>query len=201
MPKEHFDTLKQAKKDKVLAGATAEFSEYLLKDSSIVRITKRIGISRGSFYNYFHDIDDLYDYVLTENHMTFFMRLVNNVKDCDGNMRIGFAKTMDELVDLFKLGENSLIRNMFLNIDLSRIFSRSETHNDEIRRQQIEHLSTVINRDLYKLDDREFIDYLDMLYILMLNHIIKYLRDFTDYETLMIDFNRKLKLIDSIAIK
>jgi len=201
MPKEHFDTLKQAKKDKVLAGATAEFSEYLLKDSSIVRITKRIGISRGSFYNYFHDIDDLYDYVLTENHMTFFMRLVNNVKDCDGNMRIGFAKTMDELVDLFELGENSLIRNMFLNIDLSRIFSRSETHNDEIRRQQIEHLSTVINRDLYKLDDREFIDYLDMLYILMLNHIIKYLRDFTNYETLMIDFNRKLKLIDSIAIK
>lgn len=64
MPSSTFDNLSKEKKIRIMKAATKEFSNYTLMDASINRIIKDADISRGSFYMYFKDINDIYKYVI-----------------------------------------------------------------------------------------------------------------------------------------
>lgn len=71
MPKETFNNLKPDKKKRIEQAALNEFSEFGYFNSKISRIAKNSGISVGSFYQYFDDINDLF--------MTIFLN-IGNVK-------------------------------------------------------------------------------------------------------------------------
>lgn len=64
MPKETFFNLPEAKRDAITEIAIAEFSEHAYGDVSISRIVARAGIAKGSFYQYFDDKEDLFNYLL-----------------------------------------------------------------------------------------------------------------------------------------
>jgi len=64
MPKETFFNLDKAKRDKIIDAAKKEFTVNQLRKSRVSNIIKTAGIPRGSFYQYFEDIDDLYFYVI-----------------------------------------------------------------------------------------------------------------------------------------
>lgn len=66
MPKETFLNLSEHKKAKIFAAAIEEFSTRRFSDASINQIVKNAGISRGSFYQYFDDKEDLYLYMIDE---------------------------------------------------------------------------------------------------------------------------------------
>jgi len=75
MPKPTFYRLPQEKRIALLDSAKKEFQTYLLKDASINRIIQKAGISRGGFYLYFENIEDIYFYLLDEcidNYMKHF---------------------------------------------------------------------------------------------------------------------------------
>ncbi len=63
MPKKTFFNLLEPKRERITEVAIAEFAEFHLYDASINRIIERAGISRGSFYQYFEDLEDLYKYI------------------------------------------------------------------------------------------------------------------------------------------
>lgn len=60
MPTTTFENLSEEKRECILQAAIAEFAERRFSDASINRIVKAAGISRGSFYQYFKDKEDLY---------------------------------------------------------------------------------------------------------------------------------------------
>ena len=64
MPKELFYSIDSEKQSKILEAAMQEFSSQLYVNSSINQIIKQADISRGSFYQYFEDKDDLYYYII-----------------------------------------------------------------------------------------------------------------------------------------
>lgn len=64
MPKELFFTIENEKQKKVLDAALKEFSEKQYHESSINQIVKIANISRGSFYQYFTDKEDLYFFII-----------------------------------------------------------------------------------------------------------------------------------------
>lgn len=64
MPKETFFNLPDAKRDAITEIAVEEFAEHAYGDVSISRIVARAGIAKGSFYQYFEDKDDLFEYLL-----------------------------------------------------------------------------------------------------------------------------------------
>ena len=64
MPTNVFFNLKPNKQKRILDVAIQEFSEYPLEEVSIKRIVEGASIARGSFYQYFDDIDDLFVYIL-----------------------------------------------------------------------------------------------------------------------------------------
>jgi AcrR family transcriptional regulator len=201
MPKEYFYNLKPTKVENVLEGAIEEFSQYLLEDASINRIITRIGISRGSFYNYFIDLDDLYRYVVKQTQMDFFQRLITMIHESYGNIGLAFKKSMADLVNFIDNGEHSLVKNMILNIEMSSFLSKDHSIAATVGEEELSRFNRSIDRSRYKLDDQEFSDYIEMLFILMYNHLFTYLKNEKPYSELYADFERKVDFLDAYALK
>ncbi len=64
MPNPTFFNIDQEKQEKIISAAMKEFSAKTYSNASIARIVKEAKIPRGSFYQYFEGIEDLYQYVL-----------------------------------------------------------------------------------------------------------------------------------------
>jgi len=65
MPKQTFLNLPEEKRNTVINAAIDEFAEYGLENASTNRIVANSGISKGSFYQYFEDKQDVFMYLLT----------------------------------------------------------------------------------------------------------------------------------------
>jgi len=65
MPKQTFINLPEEKRNIVINAAIDEFAEYGLENASTNRIVANSGISKGSFYQYFEDKQDVFMYLLT----------------------------------------------------------------------------------------------------------------------------------------
>jgi AcrR family transcriptional regulator len=64
VPKKTFFNLPEDKRQRIIDAAMDEFGSYPFREASIAGIITRAGIPRGSFYQYFMDIKDLYLYIL-----------------------------------------------------------------------------------------------------------------------------------------
>lgn len=64
MPKGLFFTIHEEKKTRIIEAAIKEFSQQLYEKASINQIIKEADISRGSFYQYFEDKEDLYFFLI-----------------------------------------------------------------------------------------------------------------------------------------
>lgn len=67
MPKPTFHNLPVAKRDRILDAALDEFAAHPLPTASVNRIVRAAGIAKGSFYQYFDGLDDLYRFILFEH--------------------------------------------------------------------------------------------------------------------------------------
>jgi len=64
LPNPTFFNIDQEKQQKIISAAMEEFSMNTYNNASIAKIVKDAKIPRGSFYQYFEGIEDLYQYVL-----------------------------------------------------------------------------------------------------------------------------------------
>jgi AcrR family transcriptional regulator len=75
MPKQTFLNLPPEKREIIVNAAVEEFAEYGLENASTNRIVANSGISKGSFYQYFDDKQDVFMYlisVLEQEKMQYF---------------------------------------------------------------------------------------------------------------------------------
>ena len=75
MPKQTFLNLPDEKRNVIIDAAVDEFAEYGLENASTNRIVATSGISKGSFYQYFEDKQDVFMYLLDfieQKEMVFF---------------------------------------------------------------------------------------------------------------------------------
>ena len=75
MPKQTFFNLPDEKREVITNAAIDEFAEYGLENASTNRIVANSGISKGSFYQYFEDKQDVFMYLsslLEREKMVFF---------------------------------------------------------------------------------------------------------------------------------
>jgi len=64
VPKDLFFTINKEKKDRIIEAAITEFSHQMYDKASINQIIKEADISRGSFYQYFENKEDLYFFLI-----------------------------------------------------------------------------------------------------------------------------------------
>lgn len=86
MPKQTFFNLPDDKRQRITNVAIDEFAQYHFIDTSINRIIEKASISRGSFYQYFDDLEDLYRYIFQltgEIKQTYMKQIVVNAEEVD----------------------------------------------------------------------------------------------------------------------
>ena len=97
MPSSTFFNLPEAKRRKLLDAAEAEFQRVPLSKASINRIIKDADISRGSFYMYFDDKLDLFQYLYRQQCQHANAELIEMFTACGGDMFDGFLRLFDLL--------------------------------------------------------------------------------------------------------
>ncbi len=65
MPKETFNKLSEEKRHQIETAAIAEFASKTPQCASVNAIVSAAGIAKGSFYQYFENMDDLYGHILS----------------------------------------------------------------------------------------------------------------------------------------
>lgn len=80
MPTNTFFNLQRDKREKIIDASKREFSKYSFYEASINRIIKEADISRGSFYQYFENKEDLFIYILDEFKYTMLQSLAKDVE-------------------------------------------------------------------------------------------------------------------------
>lgn len=78
MPKPTFFNLPDAKRQAIIDIAIDEFAETDYEVASISKIVAKAGIAKGSFYQYFEDKADLFNYLLAEGAKRKTAFLANN---------------------------------------------------------------------------------------------------------------------------
>lgn len=63
MPKKTFENLAQDKKDIIINAFLEEFTQHRYDDASLSQVVKKLGIAKGSVYQYFENKTDIYLYL------------------------------------------------------------------------------------------------------------------------------------------
>lgn len=132
---------KQQVRERLLAEGLHLFSEQGLEKTTVADIVDRTGIARGTFYNYFTDINSLFD-ALIESHNT-------RVKESIQQARIQSDNVYDYLFHTFKnyfdlIGTEEMIRFHVVN----QAHIRQSSYQSEIIKVIVKNLNRDLKSDL-----------------------------------------------------
>lgn len=190
MPTEAFLKLENSKKKIILDAAKNEFSTYNYEDSSINRIIKSINMPRGTFYLYFENKDDLYDFIFVDySHKLeslFEEELIKN----NGNIFKMFKSVFEMIISSSNNNITSLIKNYFLNMNNKRnnsFFPECHVKKD---------FSFIINNIDYNLINREHVDVALELLMPIFFHDVAYILFNGNTNNQIEKFNLKIDIIE-----
>jgi AcrR family transcriptional regulator len=104
------------KQNRILESARNEFKRASLKEASVANIIKTAGIPRGSFYQYFEDLEDIFYYILEVHSKEIKQRLTTNLVHYKGDIIKAFADLYQYILD--KISDSEFyFKNIFLNMD------------------------------------------------------------------------------------
>ena len=90
MAKQTFLNLPEDKKNTIIDSLKKEFSRVALKDALVSNIVKEAKIPRGSFYQYFEDIDDAYYYLIEEYSKNIKKYLIEDLINNKGDIILSY---------------------------------------------------------------------------------------------------------------
>lgn len=177
MPTQTFFNLPEDKRKRLIAGAMKEFSSQSLNDASISNIVKNAKISRGSFYQYFEDKNDLYFYLIGKFRYNYRRLMFKCFEEEDGDFFRGYKKFGEKyILYIMESPKFGFFENMYLHmnyqinqearLDFDRLGGKGKKATKEKR------IVDVVRKEGLKLQtDKEIVD--SLRYILgLLNDTI-----------------------------
>ncbi len=121
MPSQTFLNLDKEKQKKLLDIAMKEFSKYSYPAVSINQIIQNAGISRGSFYMYFKDKDDLFEYLVEMNQNNLNQKTKEIIKKNQGDLYTSFIELYDVILKMiFENHYQGILKNFFVFFHLRK---------------------------------------------------------------------------------
>ena len=195
MPKQTFFNLPEEKRQHLIEVAQKEFSQVPLVKASVANIIKMAGIPRGSFYQYFENLEDLYNYLLEkETHKRkddFISLLKEHNGDIIETVTVMYHQFLIEMPDE---EEPTFLKNAILNVTNKNGFSFTDMFDLGKREGHVKEIIHLIDRD--RLNIREDNDLLHIMKIITAvifrSFIEKLLHELSDQEAIdnfMIEMN------------
>ena len=202
MPTSTFFNLPEEKKQKILKAANKEFARVPIEQVSIKNIVEDAEIARGSFYQYFEDKQDLFEYIMTSKVGDMQKNLLDMIKKENGNIINIFINIYDHLIQVGKLRKNNkFFRQIFKNIKTS----------DNLMLIKNEELNNNLDQALYDLydcnkeflnvkDEKEFRLIIEILFSVTRRRIVASLK-YKDADEARQDFLKEIEFIKNGVLK
>ena len=122
MPTSTFFNLTEEKKKKIIEAAKKEFLEHSFYDASINRIIKDAGISRGAFYMYFQNKEDIFIYIISGYAGELAFNVVKGTNKEDNNIFDFSLMVFDYLTnDKIEKETKEIVELILTKIDINLI--------------------------------------------------------------------------------
>ena len=172
MPTSTFLNLSKEKQNIIIEASNKEFKRVLLKDASINKIIKDANISRGSFYTYFKDINDLYIYTLSKYQDKFYEMLKETIKKTNGDL-LKTTKITYETIIKDCTNDITTYKNIFLNLNYD-VSIRNQIELDlDNKYRLIELISKIDTRKLNIKKEEEIFHIIDIILGIVLHGLIE----------------------------
>ncbi len=191
MAKQTFINLSEEKKKTITLAAKKEFSRVPLKDALVSNIVKDAAIPRGSFYQYFDNLEDCFYYIVSEYSSAIKKRLLDNLNKTKGDLIQSYENLYVSILDMIENNENKeYFEKIFLNMnyEIERMFTPNFNDGLNVMLNQI---------DISKLNipSKFSLGYiLDIIEAVMMSNIVKsYKRNLSREKNIEI-FKKELSL-------
>lgn len=145
MPTSTFFNLPEDKKNKILKAANKEFERVPIEQVSIKNIVESAEIARGSFYKYFEDKEDLFQYIMSAKMGNMQNKLIEMIEHENGNIINIFINMYEYLIKIVKIKKNNkFFKQIFENVKTS----------DNLMFIKKEEINKNLEQTLYNLYDR-----------------------------------------------
>ena len=195
MPTKTFLNLPQEKQNIILEASIKEFKRVLLKDASINKIIKDASISRGSFYTYFKDINDLYIYTLRKYQDKFYKLAKDSINENNGDL-IKTTKQIYEIVIQDCTKELATYKNIFLNINYNISIKNQIECDLDNKYRLIELISKIDKTKLNIKTEEELFYIIDIIVGIVLHGLIEIFISDKNPELVKEKLNKQIKLIE-----
>lgn len=196
MPSKTFYNLSQEKQQKIIDASKKEFSNNLYQDVSLNQIIKNSNISRGSFYMYFTDKEDLYFYLLNEYKANFEKVIIKTLNDNNGEIFSTFESLFTLLSNnIIKNNNSNFIKKVFLNMNY---LIANELLRKKPNKMLEEYLLKYINKDyLVVKNECDILNLLHIIIMLFMDNLTKLVNEMEDLNIIKKYYNEQLNLLKS----
>lgn len=201
VPTKTFFNLSQEKQSRLVAAAAGEFSRVSLNEASINNIIKTAEVSRGSFYQYFEDKEDLYYYYLGLLKRDTHAMLLESFEKADRDLFEGFRLFFPKVLNLIMHKESiSFFKHLFLHMDYR---TGTEVAPDTVRhcesnKKSKDTLKKYINvENLTLMDPEDFPILIKFIMSTLFGTIGEGFNKKNSEEEIISRFNKKMKWIES----
>lgn len=155
MPSETFFRLSASKQERIMDAIKEEIAKAPFENFSIGNVIKNCNISRGSFYQYFNNKEDIYMYLIYGYQKQFFTHMKETLQSNGGNFFDMLEKTFRFAVRMLCYKDSKAFRhNLFCNMRLyEMLWQKVDYAEDSLR--NVEQLRQYINIDLLKVNNGE----------------------------------------------
>lgn len=194
MPTMTFFRLPKEKQFKLMIAAKHEFSKETYANASINQIIKEAGISRGSFYMYFEDKEDLYHYLLQHYLESLADQIKYLLEKNQGHLFLAFQQLFIKTQEFCLQEENKkFICQIVENV---RLYQKNDTLHFCPNKQTQQEIEARINYDLLDPLAKKHIQLivLECFHIFTWN-LMRLLRDGISKDKVQTEFEEQLSLL------
>lgn len=187
MPKQTFFNLSDEKRQSLIAAAEKEFSRVPLVKASVANIIKMAGIPRGSFYQYFENIEDLYYYLVERESNKRKKLFIEYLKKHNGDIILAASDLYKNfLVETPDENELNFLKFAMLNVTQRVETSFANILEDQMDKKQYEEIIKLVDKDILNInDEREVLNCINIVTSVALrNFIEKITKGLSDEEAL-----------------
>lgn len=177
LPTQTFFNLSEEKRKRLIDAAMEEFSEKSLNQASINTIIKNACVSRGSFYQYFENKEDLFFYIMklvkTDSQRLF----IEEIKKADGDLFLGVRHYFPKLLSSVMETPNAdFFKQLFLHLDyrISKEVTPEQLRESEEGNTARKAVFSHVDRNRLKADtDEELLCLLNFIVSMMMQEIVE----------------------------
>ena len=199
MPTERFLRLPKEKIEAIRIAAAKEFIRVPLEEASINRIVHDADISRGSFYTYFEDKQDLLKWLIYAQAEQHFKNYIERLRENGGDLWDMLENVFDRGMDLMeRAGLIDIFQNLTKSTKFTDIFRGGPESDPQVCQENQKFMKLLyenIDQDKEPISQEALNELIEMHMVVFIMSLKRFFRDGGDREEATEYYKRHIHML------